>query len=221
MKPISCPASPLPSSFLSSLPVLVRNGSLLVLALLLVIGCSSPPIPQDRYYRLSFDNQSSLDAGGNLFDGSVSVELPRAAGIRRQRAIIYSNDAEHLELKRHRYLRWEAPPSEMIQKRLLYRFRPLAKTTTDAAHANTDYRIQTTLHRFEREIEDSQVWAVVSMDFKVLPAKASGDPLLEGQYETRVQARGTDMIASARAFSTAVEQVIDQFLAEVRESPVP
>ncbi len=197
---------------------MIRVAWLSAFGLLALTACSSPPVPEDRFYRLA-DLADTTGGVGQRFSGSLAVEMPRAAGIRRQRAILYSNDPEHLELRRHRYHLWEAPPPDMIQQRMLRRFRPLATTVTDRPVADTDYRIQTKLHRFEREVDRGSVTAVVAMDFMILPGRGSNDPLLEKQYSVRVSASSTEMIASARAFSDAVDQIIDQFLGEVREQP--
>ena len=79
-------------------------------------GCGAPPVPDDHFYRLG-EVSSTQKFAQPLIDGKLLVEMPLAAGIRRERAILYSEDPAHVELRRYHYHHWEDQPPRLLQRR--------------------------------------------------------------------------------------------------------
>lgn len=190
------------------------------LALLVLAGCSSAPVPEDSFYRVGDLPEPGLVFDQYPIDGRLLVELPRAAGIRRQRGILYSEDPDHVELRRYHYHYWEDAPPEMLQRRLIERLRDaeVAPTITERMTTRVDSRLQTRLRRFERDVDGSSAHAVVTVDFVLFDGSGQGDALFRGSYTRRVPADSMRMIDTARAFTRAVDGVIDEFLAQLAES---
>lgn len=191
-----------------------------VLAVLILAGCSSAPIPEDSFYRIGDLPEPGLVFEQYPIDGRLLIELPRAAGIRRQRGILYSEDPDHVELRRYHYHYWEDAPPEMLQRRLIERLRDaeVAPTITERLTTRVDRRLRTRLRRFERDVDGTSAHAVVTLEFVLFDGSGQGDALFRGSYTRRVAASSMRMIDTARAFTQAVDGVIDEFLSQLAKS---
>lgn len=184
--------------------------AVIVVAAVLVASCSAPaPLPNDRFYRLA-DAPSSASAA--VIEGTLAIGLPRASGIRRQRAILYSEDANHLELQRYHYHHWEAPPPQLVQQRLIDRMRGMADAVVEGPALGADYRIDSKIHRFDREVDGQSARAVVAVEFSVVSVHDEDQPVYEIQLMAKVPASNPSMTATAEAFTLAVDQVVTDFL---------
>jgi ABC-type uncharacterized transport system auxiliary subunit len=88
------------------------------LVLLAVSACSTPPpVPDDRYYRLA-GSAAGIRLPEPALDGVLLVDTPNAAGVRRSRKMIYSDDEANVRFKQYHYHHWEDSPPLLIQQHL-------------------------------------------------------------------------------------------------------
>ncbi len=201
----------------------MMSGPFRVLALagfvaMLMAGCSSTPVPEDSFYRLGNLPEPTLIFESPPIDGRLMIEVPRAAGIRRQRGILYSEDADHVEVRRYYYHFWEEPPPQMLQRRLIERLRlaSLADSITEGLSRDVDFRLRTRIREFDRRVDGNKMSAVIDIDVILFTGYTDGEAIFRNSYRQRVEADNVNMVSTASAFSQALDQVIDQFLNDVR-----
>ncbi|MFK7955859.1 MAG: ABC-type transport auxiliary lipoprotein family protein [Lysobacterales bacterium] len=196
-----------------------RQFALAGLVVMVIVGCSSTPVPEDSFYRLGNLPDPALVFETPPVDGRLMIEVPRAAGIRRQRGILYSEDADHVEVRRYYYHFWEEPPPQMLQRRLIERLRlaNLAGSITEGLSSDVDFRLRTRIREFDRRVDGSDMSAVIDIDVILFTGYADGEAIFRNTYRQRVEADSVQMVDTASAFAQALDQVIDQFLSDVRE----
>ena len=183
----------------------------------LLAACgSTAPLPEDQYYRL-VAARSLAPMPTPALDGRVHVELPRAAGVRRGRAVLYSEDPQHVVFQQYHYHHWEETPPHLIQRRLIESLRATGAATaaTDHALPGTEYRIRSHLRRFDRLVDAGQASAVVELEVQVIDTERPAEPLLERSYTETVDADSTRMADTVRAFSEAVDSIVARLLADL------
>ncbi|MEM9181650.1 MAG: ABC-type transport auxiliary lipoprotein family protein [Pseudomonadota bacterium] len=193
--------------------------TLLVVALTLA-GCSSTPVPEDSFYRMGNLPEPSLVFDSPPVDGRLMIEVPRAAGIRRQRGILYSEDEDHVEVRRYYYHFWEEPPPQLLQRRLIERLRlaNAAVSITEGLSSDVNYRLRTRIREFDRVVDAGVASAVIDVDVILFTGFAEGEAVFRASYREQVQAESDLMVDTASAFSRALDEVIDRFLSELEGS---
>ncbi len=188
--------------------------------LALLAGCSSTPVPEDSFYRLGNLPEPNRVFDSPLIDGRLMIEVPRAAGIRRQRGILYSEDADHVEVRRYYYHFWEEPPPQMLQRRMIERLRlaNAAQSITERLASDVDFRLRTRITEFDRVVDGDQTAAVIDVDVILFTGFADGEAIFRGAYRERVEANSQTMVDTASAFSKALDQVIDRVLDDMAEA---
>ena len=185
----------------------------------LLAGCfgSSPPIPEDIYYRLQ------PAAPAQRFDaprvGLVVVDRPGGASVYTARDIAYSDAAPHLRLQHYHYHHWVDPPPQLLQQALVDYLRAanFARTvTSEAGRQAPAWRLSGVVRRFERLNAGSGWQAAVTLELRADSA-GGREPLLLRQYETMVAAEGDGMEATVQAFAKATGSLFDQFVADLNQ----
>lgn len=188
----------------------------------LLAGCKPPPVPDDHFYRFGRvpDGQVFADP---VIGGKLLVELPLAAGIRRERAILYSDDPGHVMLRRYHYHLWEDQPPRLIQRRLVDRIMQAgaARSVTDQLAEDTTHRLRVRIERFEREMSAGQAHASIALRFQLIPGHRQAAPLFDETYSERVAAASGEMAATADAFTRGLDRVIDRFLVDLSTRVAP
>lgn len=184
---------------------------------LFLIGCGAPPVPDDHFYRLG-NPESGQAFAEPLIEGKLLVEMPLAAGIRRERAILYSEDPAHVELRRYHYHLWEDQPPRMLQRRLVDRLATagVAAAVTDQLSPDTAYRLRVRIERFERELDAGGASAAVALRFQLIRGHRQAVPLFDRSYSERVGADSGEMPATVTAFARAIDRVVDRFLIDLK-----
>ncbi len=180
-------------------------------------GCSSTPVPEDSFYRLGNLPEPTLIFDVPPVDGRLMIEVPRAAGIRRQRGILYSEDPDHVEVRRYYYHFWEEPPPQMLQRRLIERLRlaNTARSITEGLSSDVNFRLRSRIREFDRVVDAGTPSAVIDVDMILFTGYTEGEAIFRGTYRERVAAETDEMVDTASAFSRALDQVIDRFLEEL------
>ena len=96
-----------------------KAGIQCLIGALLLAGCSStPPIPNDVYYRLQLAPPSQRFESPRVA-GAVVVERPGAASVYASRDLAYSDAPPHLALSHYHYHHWVDPPPQLLQQELV------------------------------------------------------------------------------------------------------
>lgn len=186
---------------------------LLALSLTACFG-SSPPIPDDIYYRLQPAAPAQrLDAPRV---GLVVVDRLGGASVYTARDIAYSDASPHLRLQHYHYHHWVDPPPQLLQQALVDYLRAanFAKAvTSEAGRQPPAWRVSGAVRRFDRQRGDSGWQAAVSLELRADPVGGNKPPLVR-QYETVVPTDGDGMEATVQAFARATGSLFDRFLAD-------
>ena len=183
------------------------------LAMALLAGCGSVPVPDMTWYRLPDPVLPPTRAA--RVEIPIDVATFTADGLYADHALIYALDAEGHALRTYHYQQWSDPPSRMLQRRLIRVLREIdaAPQVTDRLPASANaLRVSAVIQRFER-IEDAGRFRVeVALQMRV---EYKGRLLAEEQYAARVEAAGKDIQSSVAAYGTALDQINAAFIARL------
>ena len=130
-----------------------------LVSLLLVACASSPPVPDDHYYRLTTVHPEQSNASPK-FKGVLKVDPVKAYGIYRERALLYSRAEHPEELQQHRYHYWIDTPSRLIRDQLVdfLRASQIAESVAGSQlPVQGDLKLKLSLKQFERVIDLSLI----------------------------------------------------------------
>ncbi len=194
---------------------------------LLLAGCSvvsTEPPPEEHFYRFTVANPKAQQTATPAISGLLVVEAVEAPAIYARRAIVYSEDPQHLALQEYHYHLWTDAPPRLLQQALVEYLRQaqMAATVTDeAGRAQWDYRINGRLLRFER-LRVVQGWQIVAELELRVDARNGTRPLLVKNYTRQLPVSGDTMEATVQTFSTAVAEIFAAFSGDLRASlPAP
>ena len=211
------------SDRLSPLSLGEKVRALFVLACLaLTSACGvvgpSQPVPEEHYYRLELP---APKAGASGLKGVVVVDALEAAAIYARRAIVYSEDPQHLTLQEYHYHFWTDPPPRLLQQALVSHLRqaqPAATVADEAGRALWDYRVSGRVLRFERLRAGPGWQTAVDIELRV-DAAGERRPLLVKNYTRNQAVGGESMEATVQAFARAVAEIFADFLNDLRAAP--
>lgn len=192
-----------------------------ILALLLAVtlaGCASqPPVPADRFYRLTVPDPTPATKQP-VFAGTLGVAPLDSDGLHSERALLYVDQQHPLELRRYHYHFWADPPPQLIQSQLLILLRGagIARNVVRSDSPLTvDYLVSGRLQRFERIVGKKQVKVAVAMELGVDRGPRGGDGW-HASYQAVVGADGRSMYATVQAYNEAFGRICTEFLRDLR-----
>jgi ABC-type uncharacterized transport system auxiliary subunit len=179
-------------------------------------GCSSPPVPDEAYYRLPPVAGVERRATPAV-DRPIVVDTFLADGVHGEQAILYQLGPE-ASIKAYHYQQWDDPPVRMLQRRLIRRLRDegIAPTVADRLPSGIGaLRVVGLIERFER-VETDDGWAAdVRLEMRVDTEDAAALPLVLKTYAATERADSDTIQATVRAFGRAVDRVFDAFVADL------
>lgn len=185
-----------------------------------VVGPAAP-VPEEHYYRLELP---APKPAATPLKGVVVVDALEAAAIYSRRAIVYSEDPQHLTLQEYHYHFWTDPPPRLLQRTLVSYLRgahPAATVADEAGRALWDYRVSGRVLRFERLRAGLGWQTAVEVELRV-DAAGARRPLLVKSYVRAANAGGDNMEQTVRAFATAVAAIYAEFLKDLQSAlPAP
>ena len=207
----------------ATLPTPARTGRLrpvACLALGLALGwvaCAGAPPPRDRFHRLSVPPPA---AGELELSGTVEVERLRASPLLRQRPVVFRRASEPDVLDQHDHHFWDDGPPVLLQQALVAGLR--ASGIADAVagselRAPADWRVGGHVLRFERVLAGSDTTVDVAIEL-TLRRPRGRDLDVHRLYEVTRSAGGAAVEDSVAAFAAATAEIVERFLADVRES---
>jgi ABC-type uncharacterized transport system auxiliary subunit len=192
-----------------------------ITGLLLVVtlaGCmSQPPVPADRFYRLTAPDPTPA-AAQPAFAGTLGVAPLDSDGLHSERALLYVDRQRPLELRRYHYHFWADPPPQLIQSQLLRYLRRAgiaANVVRGDSPPTVDYLVSGRLQRFERIVGKEQVEVAVAMELGV-DRGHHGGPGWHASYQATVAAKGRSMYATVQAYNVAFGRICADFLQDLR-----
>jgi uncharacterized lipoprotein YmbA len=186
-----------------------------VLAVLLLAGCSTTPVPEVAYYRMP-EPQAGLPRERTAFQMPVVVDTLLADGLHGEQSILYATRPGG-SVRSYHYQRWNDPPVRLLQRRLIRILREGNVSPVVADRLPTSIsavRISGVVDRFERVRREDGWYAEVRIELR---ADVGEEPLpaILRTYEAAIAAEGESIQATVRAFAAATDQVLGAFATEL------
>lgn len=183
-------------------------------AWLALTACGTPgPLPEEKLYRLG--EPAALAWPSSTLDGGVLVERLRGSGATDDRAMLYSEHEDGLELASYAYHAWVDAPTALVQLQLRKALERagIADLTLGRDAAAARWRISGQLSRFHRQRVGGR-WAA-DVELLLRAESAEGKlPALVQRYTARVPAADVTVVATAAAFTQALDEVFSAFTAD-------
>jgi cholesterol transport system auxiliary component len=187
-----------------------RSAALVIVVLL--SACASGPAPRDHFYRVELAPPArSLESP--LLDGILEVSRFRLDSLSDGRDLVYRSDADAAELQRFAYHRWVDPPSAMLQGEIasyLGRAGVAQAVVTSDIRIDAAYALDGRILRYEIVLGGPGE-VRLELEFGVTD-QASRDLLFLGSYAVARPFPPDDLEAAARAYSDALEEILQQFV---------
>ena len=194
--------------------IMNRRSLLLGVSLAALTACSSSPVPTDSYYRLTPSGAPAPRAGGPL-KGIAEVTPIRGEGVVNARALLFRKSVS--QLQQYSYHFWADTPAAMLQRALVDALRTARAFETvvmPELKANRDYEVMGSLRKLENDLLQGGGRAVVEVELGL--RKVSGNKvLLLKVYTAEVAASGNEIPNLVAGFSTAVGQILGQFITDL------
>ncbi len=188
-------------------PVLVSAGLLSA-----CIGGGQPAI-KDVFYQLPAP-QLSQQPGSPLIDCLVVRPL-RSDGLRRERAMLFSEEAGDIAIQRFSYRFWSDNPTALIERYMvayLQRSGLARRVLHEEAGLRGDYLLTGRLLNFEQiRIKGETTQVQVSLQLQ-LTADVPSEKSLIKTYPVRIMTEQESMLGITHTFATALDQVLDSFI---------
>lgn len=178
----------------------------------LLAGCASDPIPDLAYYRLPIGEPPAARAAPS-FREPIVVDVLIADGVYSTQSILYQTKPE-APVKEYHYQLWQDPPVRLVQRRVISRLRRagISDVVTDRLpNSILSTRVSGVIENFERvRIGEDQWKVVVQIEFRA--DRGNDDlPIVLETYAAELPTDNDSIQATVRAFTQAVNQVIDEF----------
>ena len=204
---------------------------IIILLALTLGGCaaSQAPLPDDNYYRLAALIPAT-NAGGSPgvntglnpaakppINGLLMVEELDSDALHGERALLYSDDPGHRQLRRDHYNYWSDAPPRLIQGILVARLRA-AGLARQTLHYSSDIQADTLLsgrvQRFEQLIDGERARVIVAVELQLLDSGAP-QPRRLTDYREEVILTDTSTAAAIGGFEQALNHIIDRFISDI------
>lgn len=186
---------------------------LALLALPLLAACLGPG-PRDHFYRPATARPSEPLAEP-ILRGSIEVERLRADALTRERAILWVDSPESVQVTPYAYQLWIDTPTVMIQRDLaeFLRLSGVAeRVVLPEMHIEESYELFGWIERLVHVTGDDSV--VVEIEFSLAQPRGSGQ-IMQRRYRAEQAVDGSGMDAAVEAFSQALRQIFERLLADI------
>jgi len=191
-----------------------KSFSVLVSACLLsaCIGGGQPTI-KDVFYQLPAP-QVPQQLGSPLINRLVVRPL-HSDGLRRERAMLFSEEAEDIAIQRFSYQFWSDNPTALIERYMVayLQHSGLAKSVLhEEAGLHGDYLLTGRLLNFEQiRVEGETTQVQVSLQLQ-LTSNTTTEINLIKTYPVRMHTQQETMLGITRSFALALNRVLDRFI---------
>lgn len=181
-------------------------------------GCSQPPVPQDRFYRLQVPPPAAALPAPKL-PGVLEVPRFAADGLLAARPIVFSEANAPAEVGAYYYHFWQEPPGVMLRDQLVSYLRAagVAKTVvTPELRMEPDFTLSAKIKRLE-QVRGPKPLGVVALEVAVRGRKDDRLLLLK-TYTVDKPATDDGVPATVTALTAALASV---FQSVVSDLPAP
>jgi ABC-type uncharacterized transport system auxiliary subunit len=197
---------------------MVRRSNWLVLSIIFIAGCASPPTPPDQYYRIYADEISESDLEPPL-DGVLVVRRFLSDGLVGERSVVYSDGDDDNPLFQYHYHHWTESPTRMLQEQLvpyLRRAHVAREVTTPDIQVDAEFELLGKIRRMEQLRGDSPK---VTVDFEFALTRTRRAELIWLQsYTVEVLCRDDSLVAAVAAFNEAVSQIFAELSEDIHSN---
>lgn len=182
----------------------------LVLVLVLVLmqsACSSPPLPEDHYYRLDVAPPTTRDLSVD-----VTVQTVTASGIYNERPLLYSTAQAPTELRQYHYQYWADAPARMIREQLGAYLRAAQSATRGATSA---CQVSGRVQRFEQHLAGRNTTAIAAIEL-ALRCGATDRLVLRKTYRAEARTADSSPLAAAEGLDRALGACFAEFVSDLR-----
>lgn len=187
---------------------------------LLAAGCAGDAaMPPETYYRLSAPVVATKLT--RPLPGTLVVGRPRADGPLNGRAMVYTRPGRTLRLYADPVRRWMAPPPRLVQRYLVAALRAAGaarQVFAQDARLRPDYRLDGALLAFEHHRPAGMVR--VGLDLRLEDVRR-GRILFALHRREEAAVAGAGAQAVARAYSRAMDAIVQHLLAELAATDPP
>ena len=194
---------------------------LTIIFLLSLSGCfgGGSEVPQDNFYRLAdISAAQKMTSHFNI----VAVTSLKSDALHQERAILYSEAAQPLNIQRYHYHHWTQVPNELIQEHLIEYLRKAEYAPRIVRYGEVvkiDAKVSGFIKRFERVLDAGIVKVSVELELH-LETLTDKREHFQSTYKIKQETSDTSMHASVVAMSTALENIYQQFMNDVARSDV-
>lgn len=192
----------------------MRSPAILIILLALTSCSSAPPVPIDRFYKLSTPqivNQTQV-TGDIIYVGPFIAE-----GLYNERALLFTGDSGDTELHQHHYHFWVTSPPRLLQSQLVSYLRAInaSSMVTTEPGAGEKISIFGRVKAFEKVKFDDQTSANVVLEIRVQVLDKPA-PVLLKEYSILEKINGDTVPDAVAAFDRAVMKIYSDFLNELQ-----
>jgi uncharacterized lipoprotein YmbA len=137
------------------------------LAVLVVAGCASSPLPVDRYYRIDAPVPAAASASSTA---AILLEPFEARGVYAERALLFRDAGEGVALRQYGHQFWTEPPSLMLDDALTASLRAAfgeSRVHARASRERPDLQVRPRLRKLEQVIDGGHGAAAYAVEFTV------------------------------------------------------
>ena len=194
----------------------MRSPGLLIILLALTSCSSAPPVPTDRFYKLSTPQIVNQD---QVTDDIIYVGPFIAEGLYNERALLFTGDSGDTELQQHHYHFWVTSPPRLLQSQLVSYLRAINASSMITTELGTGEKISIfgRVKAFEKVKFDDQTSANVVLEVRV-QVKDKATPVLLKEYSVLEKINGDTVPDAVAAFDRAVMKIYSDFLDELQSS---
>lgn len=164
-------------------------------------GISGGTIPQDHFYRLP-----AVETASHTPQNNIIIKPVRVDGLYYERAMLYVEQDQPLELKRYHYHYWVETPASLIHKYLNSYFLESGLMDEESKLKTAHMILNPTLLNYERIVSEGKADAYVKLHFE-LQSNTDKDKFFTRTYEARVAASSMTMHDTVSAFGKALDEI--------------
>lgn len=199
---------------------LLRYFSIILLFLLCLAfsGCGRPAaVPTDHFYRLP--EAVSIPLALPALKGTLSILPFNVGGLYNERAILYIDADQPLELKRYRYHLWNNAPAYLLQEHFFTFMRDVKAAEQVVMFQpgfDSKYKLTGSVRRFERVYGDGGNDQVnVALHFLLM---SENNLVWEWEYNVTADVKGGGVHDAVEAFGSALQQIYDSLLRDIKQN---
>ncbi len=177
-----------------------------------LIGCAPGPGPRDYFYRLDVPEPAQHLVPPPL-NGTMLVARPRADALTGERHLLYRENGDASQVRRHAYHRWVESPTTLLQQQIAGYLRAAGiarMVVTPELRADADFLLTCRIVKLERVL-DSPPHSAIELQLGLIRI-ADRRALMLKTYREAQPAAGNGVAASVDAYNQALSKILEHFV---------